>query len=77
MHTIIADICNLRPNTITTRTKKTVQKRIDARLSAVDLGALSESDRWSIAIACQFARSEVGQGAAAAQAITVLARTRV
>lgn len=77
MHTIIADICNLRPNTITARTRRTTQRKIDARLSATDLSAFAESYRWSIAIACQFARGEVGQGKAVDQAITALTRARV
>lgn len=74
MRDVIEEICNLRPSTLSSRAVKAVQKRIDTVLERLGniYTTASETDKWSIAVACQFARGEVGRGKTIAQAVDVL-----
>jgi hypothetical protein len=59
--TIISEICALRPDAITSRTVRAVQRKIDRRLRDLDLTALSEREQWGVANACSYARGEIGR----------------
>jgi hypothetical protein len=74
---IIQEICNLRPNTITSRATRAVQRQINNILERCrdEYAALSETDKWMVACACQYARGEIGRGKTAMQAVDALTCT--
>lgn len=75
MRVIVEEICNLRPSTLSSRAVKAVQKRINTILARLGdrYTSAAETDKWSIANACAFARGEIGRGKTAAQAVSALA----